>query len=147
MIDIPLRLPYLFPFHVQTCQNQDFPQLILPQRILHTHLESHLRKLVLQFSLLLLAASIELAGASFRPASYVIGKARALLNVQIAATVVYLLGFVGLVQYYGLPGIGLASLLAATVTFFGSGWLVQRACQARLSADRAEIIAVQGSKA
>ncbi|MFV2090982.1 MAG: lipopolysaccharide biosynthesis protein, partial [Pseudomonadales bacterium] len=46
-------------------------------------------------TLLLVAATIDLGGASLRPASYVIGKARALLNVQMVATTVYLSGFMG----------------------------------------------------
>ena len=86
-------------------------------------------------TLLLLAASIDLGGASFRPACYVMGKARALLNVQILATVVYLAAFLGLVHLYGLAGIGMASLLTAVVGFAGSGVLVQSGCRARVRSD------------
>jgi hypothetical protein len=87
-------------------------------------------------TLLLLAASVELGGASFRPASYVMGRARALLNVQLASTAVYLGGFLWLVQILGLEGIGVASVAAAVVSFLGAGVLVQRGCRERLQADR-----------
>lgn len=85
-------------------------------------------------TLLLLAASVELAGASFRPASYVMGRARALLNIQIGATLLYLASFVTLAPTLGLSGVGLASLLSAIVMFFGSGYLVFRGSRERLSA-------------
>jgi O-antigen/teichoic acid export membrane protein len=88
-------------------------------------------------TLLLLAASIELAGAAFRPASYVMGRARALLNVQIVATTAYLIGFVACIEVYGLPGIGLASIASGVVTFLGAGYIVQRGCKERLRLDAA----------
>lgn len=84
-------------------------------------------------TLLLLAASIELAGAAFRPASYVMGRARALLNVQIVATAAYLSGFIGFIQLYGLPGIGFAAIVSGIVTFLGAGLIVRRGCRERLS--------------
>ncbi len=87
-------------------------------------------------TLLLLAATIELAGAAFRPASYVMGRARSLLNVQIAATAVYLLGFLVFIEWSGLSGIGLAAILSAVVSFAGAGLLVQRGCRARMRDDR-----------
>jgi len=87
-------------------------------------------------TLLLLAASIELAGASFRPATYVMGKARALLNMQIGATLTYLIAFVTLAPILGLTGVGLATLLSATLMFFGSGYLVIRGARDRTRADR-----------
>ena len=82
-------------------------------------------------TLLLLAASIDLAGASLRPASYVMGRARALLKVQIVATVVYLTAFVALVDTLGLPGIGLASIGSALVLLAGATLLVQRGLRER----------------
>lgn len=87
-------------------------------------------------TLLLLAASINLAGASFQPAAYVIGRARALLNVQVLATGVYLSGFLIFVDLYGLEGIGLAAGLSGVVGFIGAGALVHTGCRARLKADR-----------
>jgi len=86
-------------------------------------------------TLLLFAASIDLAGASFRPAGYVMGAARALLNVQILATVVYLGGFLVFVRLDGLAGVGYATVLSAFVTFLGSGVLVQRGCRSRVKAE------------
>jgi len=86
-------------------------------------------------TLLLLAASVELAGAAFRPASYVMGRARALLNVQIVATVVYLTAFIGLIELYGLSGIGFAAILSGIVTFLGAGYIVQRGCRERIRSD------------
>lgn len=86
-------------------------------------------------TLLLLAASVELLGAAFRPAGYVMGRARSLLNVQIVATVVYLAGFVGLIELFGLPGIGYAAILSGIVTFLGAGLVVQRGCRERIRRD------------
>jgi len=83
-------------------------------------------------TLLLLAASIDLAGAAFRPASYVMGRARVLLNVQILATTVYLVAFAGLIPLFGLPGIGYAAILSGIVTFLGAGYIVQRGCRERM---------------
>lgn len=83
-------------------------------------------------TLLLLGASVELAGAAFRPAGYVMGKARALLNVQVLATTVYLVAFLGFAELFGLNGIGFASILSGIVTFLGGGYLVRRGCRARL---------------
>lgn len=88
-------------------------------------------------TLLLLAATIELAGAAFRPASYVMGRAQALLKVQIMATAVYGVGFLSLIDYFGLSGIGMASVLSGIVTFAGAGMIVQRGCRARLREDAA----------
>jgi len=98
-------------------------------------------------SLLLLAASIELGGASFRPASYVMGKARALLNVQILATLVYLTGFLGFVHLYGLDGIGFATGLAAVVGFLGAAAVVYRGSRDRVRSDRRGILENAGSRA
>lgn len=89
----------------------------------------------LLLTLLLLAATVELAGASFRPAAYVMGKARALLNMQIVATLTYLGAFVTLAPLLGLSGVGLASLLSATLMFFGSGYLVLQGARERSRAD------------
>jgi O-antigen/teichoic acid export membrane protein len=97
-------------------------------------------------TLLLLAATIELAGAAFRPASYVMGRARALLNVQILATTVYLIGFAGFIDLYGLPGVGLAAILSGIVTFAGAGYIVQQGCRARVRSERFESIGT-GSEA
>ncbi len=100
----------------------------------------------LLLTLLLLAATIELAGAAFRPASYVMGKARTLLNVQIVATTVYLTGFVGLTQLYGMTGIGTAAILSGIVTFAGAGLIVQRGCRERLRGE-AQLAVADGSGA
>ncbi len=88
-------------------------------------------------TLLLLAASIELGGAAFRPASYVMGRARALLNVQIVATTAYLIGFVAFIELYGLAGIGFAAISSGVITFLGAGYIVQRGCRERLQLDAA----------
>ncbi len=86
-------------------------------------------------TLLLLAASIELAGAAFRPASYVMGKARTLLKVQVVATTAYLICFVVFIQIYELNGIGLAAIISGLVTFAGAGVIVLRSARARLKGD------------
>jgi O-antigen/teichoic acid export membrane protein len=98
-------------------------------------------------TLLLLAASIDLAGASLRPASYVMGRARALLKVQIVATLVYLTGFALLVQMLGLPGIGIASIGSALVGIIGASLLVQRGCRERLRLDAGLALEQAGSGA
>ena len=87
--------------------------------------------------LLLIAASIELGGASLRPAGYVMGKAQMLLRVQIVATFVYLCSFVTLVPLFELPGIGLVAILTALVSLLGSGALIAAGYRQRLAADAA----------
>jgi O-antigen/teichoic acid export membrane protein len=86
-------------------------------------------------TLLLLAASIELAGAAYRPAGYVMGKARALLSVQIISTVAYLGSFVGLIQFYGLNGIGMAAIISGGITLVGAGYVVLRGARLRLKGE------------
>jgi O-antigen/teichoic acid export membrane protein len=98
-------------------------------------------------TLLLGAASVDLAGAAFRPACYVMGKARALLNVQIVATAIYLGGFVLLAELFGLAGIGIASIATALVSFGGSAAVVQSGRRERRKADKSGTYKPAGSEA
>ncbi|MCB1684227.1 MAG: lipopolysaccharide biosynthesis protein [Pseudomonadales bacterium] len=91
----------------------------------------------LLLTLLLTAAAVELSGATLRPAGYVMGRARALLKVQILATAVYLGAFAGLVPILGLTGVGAASIATALVNLIGCALLIVQGYRHRLRADAA----------
>ena len=64
-------------------------------------------------SLLLLAASFDLACASLRAAAYAIGYAGKVLNIHIVGIIVYIGAFFLLTPLMGLTGPGMASVLAS----------------------------------
>ncbi|NND56794.1 MAG: hypothetical protein HKN57_06045 [Xanthomonadales bacterium] len=64
-------------------------------------------------SLLLLAASFDLASASLRAAAYAVGEAGAVLNIHLAGIAVYISMFFLLTRLTGLIGPGLAAILAS----------------------------------
>ena len=64
-------------------------------------------------TLLLLAASFDLASASLRAAAYAFGKAGNLLKIHIAGIITYLAMFFALTPLLGLAGPGLAAVLAS----------------------------------
>lgn len=77
-------------------------------------------------TLLLFAASLNLAESPLRAAAYAIGKAGATLRLHIAATVVYLGTFVGLTLWIGLIGAGVAAVAAAAIPLAGMILLIRR---------------------
>ena len=60
-----------------------------------------------------IAAAIELAGATLRPAGYAINKATAMLWLQIINTVLLFSLMVAGAELYGLQGVGAASCVSA----------------------------------
>lgn len=70
-------------------------------------------------TLLLFAASLNLAESPLRAAAYAIGKAGATLRLHVAATVVYLGLFIALSHWIGLIGAGVAAVVAAAIPLGG----------------------------
>ena len=68
-------------------------------------------------TLLLAAASFELASAPLRAAAYAMGKASALLRIHILGIGVYIPLFYVVTHFAGLIGPGLASLMTSVLTF------------------------------
>ncbi len=67
-------------------------------------------------SLLLLAASFDLASASLRAAAYAMGRAATILKYHVIGIVTYLAAFFLLTSMLGLAGPGLAAVLAALLS-------------------------------
>jgi O-antigen/teichoic acid export membrane protein len=82
-------------------------------------------------SLLLLAASFDLAAASLRAAAYAIGEAGAVLNIHIAGIIVYISMFFALTPLTGLIGPGLAANLASLLALGLTARLLARKTAAR----------------
>ncbi len=83
-------------------------------------------------TLLLVAASLNLAESPLRAAAYAIGKAGATLRLHVVATVVYLGLFIVLTHWIGLIGAGVATALAATIPLAGMIVLIRsRLCDTR----------------
>lgn len=66
-------------------------------------------------TLLLLAATFDLASASLRSAAYAIGQASKVLRVYILSTIIYICGFSGFTWEFGLVGAGVAACLSAII--------------------------------
>jgi O-antigen/teichoic acid export membrane protein len=77
-------------------------------------------------TLLLLAASFDLASASLRAAAYAMGRAGTVLNIHIAGIVTYLSLFFLLTPLMGLTGPGLAAVLASLLALMLTASLVAR---------------------
>jgi O-antigen/teichoic acid export membrane protein len=70
-------------------------------------------------TLLLLAASLELAASPIRSALYAMGNAARALQIHMACTVIYLLLLFALTHKLGLIGAGIAAIAAAGLTLCG----------------------------
>jgi len=77
-------------------------------------------------TLLLLSATLELAGFVLRAAGYAIGHAGEILKLHLVSAVIYLVSFSVLAPRMGLIGPGIAACIAATVTLLGISWMVAR---------------------
>jgi len=77
-------------------------------------------------SLLLLAASFDLASAPLRAAAYAMGRAGTVLNIHIGGIVTYLAMFFLLTPLTGLTGPGLAAVLASLLALILTARLVAR---------------------
>ena len=78
-------------------------------------------------TLLLIAASFDLASASLRAAAYAIGKAGSILRIHIVSIITYILMFFVLTPVIGLNGPGLAAILASLFAMVLTIRLLQRA--------------------
>ena len=77
-------------------------------------------------SLLLLAASFDLASASLRAAAYAMGRAGTVLKIHIGGIVAYVSVFFLLTPLAGLAGPGLASVLASLLALSLTARLVAK---------------------
>ena len=77
-------------------------------------------------TLLLLAASFELASAPLRASAYAMGKATALLRIHMLGIGFYILLFYVVTGYVGLIGPGLASVATSILTFLLTARLITR---------------------
>lgn len=90
-------------------------------------------------TLLLLSATLELAGIVLRAAGYAIGQAGEILRLHLVSAVIYLLAFSVLTPRLGLIGPGIAACVAATVTLAGISLLVAKSIRdTPLEADESE---------
>ncbi len=77
-------------------------------------------------SLLLLAASFDLANAPLRAAAYAMGKAGAVLRIHILSIITYIVMFFLLTQLTGLTGPGLAAIFASIMALALTARLMAR---------------------
>ncbi|NOS96857.1 MAG: oligosaccharide flippase family protein [Methylotenera sp.] len=77
-------------------------------------------------TLLLLAATFELAASPLRSAAYAIGLAKKVLHLYIASTALYLVLFAVLTHKVGLIGAGIAACSTAIIPLIGMFRLIQK---------------------
>lgn len=77
-------------------------------------------------SLMLLAATIDLAAQSLRSAAYAIGHAGKVLRMYAISAVAYVISFIGLTTWLGLIGAGLAACIAASIPIFAMVVLIRQ---------------------
>ncbi|CAN1485857.1 RfbX Membrane protein involved in the export of O-antigen and teichoic acid [Methylophilaceae bacterium] len=77
-------------------------------------------------TLMLLAATLDLAASPLRSALYAIGKAFSALRLHIFSTAIYLVLFIFLTSKFGLIGAGLATSSAAALTLIGMLLLMRK---------------------
>ena len=77
-------------------------------------------------SLMLLAATFELAGASLRAAVYAMGQASSILRIHLIGIVTYMALFFVLTPMTGLIGPGLAGIVSSLLVFALTGFLIKR---------------------
>ncbi|MBK8959604.1 MAG: lipopolysaccharide biosynthesis protein [Proteobacteria bacterium] len=76
---------------------------------------------------LIAAATLEMAASPLRPAGYALGCAKAMLAVQVVASVVFIAAFQGLTPALGVTGPGVATVAMSLVTLLGMAFAVRRA--------------------
>jgi O-antigen/teichoic acid export membrane protein len=77
-------------------------------------------------SLMLLAATFELAGSPLRAAAYAMGQVAPVLRIHLLGVVLFFCAFMLLAPYLGLAGIGIAACLGTMVTLLLMLRMVQR---------------------
>ncbi|MCP5145740.1 MAG: lipopolysaccharide biosynthesis protein [Gammaproteobacteria bacterium] len=75
-------------------------------------------------ALLAMAAAVEVASATLRPAGYVSNTSDAMLWIQVGATVVYFVAFIFLTRLTGLSGPGWAALLSRSLEGLLALWVM-----------------------
>lgn len=91
-------------------------------------------------TLLLLSATLELAGVVLRAAGYAIGHAGEILRLHLVSGGIYLVTFWVLTPRMGLIGAGIAACIAATVTLVGISLLVAKSIHnSPLQADESKV--------
>ena len=78
-------------------------------------------------SWLIAAATLEMAASPLRPAGYALGNAKAMLGVQVLASLVFIAAFQTLTPHFGLNGPGIATVAMSLVTLIGLSISVHRA--------------------
>ncbi len=82
-------------------------------------------------TLLLLAASFNLAASSLRSAAYAIGHAGKVLRIHVVSSVIYLGLFVVLAMQFGLLGVGIATCLAYAIPPIAMAFLIKKSIQSQ----------------
>ena len=78
-------------------------------------------------SWLIAAATLEMVASPLRPAGYALGCAKAMLGVQVLASVVFIAAFQWLTPSLGTTGPGIATVALSLVTLLGLSIVVRRA--------------------
>ena len=78
-------------------------------------------------SWLVAAATLDMAASPLGPAGYALGCAKAMLGVQVLASLIFIAGFQWLTPQLGLSGPGIATLAMSLVTLIGMSIAVRRA--------------------
>ncbi len=78
-------------------------------------------------SWLIAAATLEMAASPLRPAGYALGCAKAMLGVQVLASLVFIGAFQWLTPSWGVTGPGVATVAMSLVTLLGMSIAVRRA--------------------
>ncbi len=78
-------------------------------------------------SWLIAAATLEMAASPLRPAAYALGCAKAMLGVQVLASLLFIAAFQWLTPQFGLTGPGVATVAMSLVTLIGMSIAVRRA--------------------
>lgn len=73
------------------------------------------------------AATLEMAASPLRPAGYALDCAKALLGVQVLASLIFIAAFQALTPQFGLLGPGVATVAMSLVTLIGMSVAVRRA--------------------
>ncbi len=78
-------------------------------------------------SWLIAAATFEMAASPLRPAGYALGCAKAMLGVQVLASLIFIAAFQVLTPQFGLTGPGIATVVMSLATLIGMSAAVHRA--------------------
>jgi len=77
-------------------------------------------------SWLLLAATLDVCSSALRAGGYAAGQASRLLKINVVATAVYALTFIGAAQWMGLSGVGVAAAVASLLSLIGAFYVLKQ---------------------